>query len=333
MTDRPQLYLHIGAHRTATTAIQAVMKKNWSRLRDAGILYPLGVQRHIGVFNNIFSGRTTVDHVAQDLIKRAEGQPVPIRAMVMSDEAVCTRRDLSPLADFGKHFDVKVIFGMRRQDLWLESWWAQNVKGQWDPNFCHTAWPEFLARRDEFHWIDYDRYIGRIEQVFGAGSALPYAFERGQMPEGPIAAFCRQFGFTDTRGLEMAGGENISLCPDMSEFVRYLPFIDAPMSLRLKLIEFAEVVNKDIRRTQDSTLLIPHDLRREIMAEYAPGNRNIAQRFFGREDLFFDPLPGPEAPIAVPSLPPSPAELMETMVAPYMRELVRHFAQADKDKE
>ncbi|MCJ8138310.1 hypothetical protein [Falsirhodobacter halotolerans] len=331
MGNKRELYLHIGVHRTATTAIQAIMKKNWTLLRDAGILYPLGVQRHIGVFNNIFSGRTTARKVALDLVKRADSQTVPIHALVMSDEAVSTRQDLSPLAGFAEHFHVKVIFAMRRQDLWLESWWAQNVKGQWDPKFCHMSWPDFLARRKDFHWIDYAGYIARIEEVFGAGSVVPYVFERRQMPDGPIAAFCRQFGFDGWNALEPAGGENISLCPDMSEFVRHLPFIDAPMGLRLKLIEFAEAVNKDIRRGQTSNLLIPHDLRADIMAEYGPGNQAIARRFFGRDDLFLDPLPATSEAVAVPSLPADPAVLMEKMVAPYMRELVRHFAQP-KDK-
>ncbi|WP_411838005.1 hypothetical protein [Paracoccus sp. ME4] len=322
MSDRKTLYLHIGVHRTATTAIQATMFRNWKTFRDRGILYPLGVERHIGTFNNIFFGRTTAQAVATDLVQRAAAHPVPIHTVVMSDEDVSMRRDLSPLRAFADHFDVKVIFAMRRQDLWLESWWAQNVKGQWDRRYCHMPWPEFLDRRADFHWIDYAAYIDQIEQVFGAGSVKPYVFERGQMPRGPIAAFCEQFGFRDAASLVKAGGENISLTPEVSEFVRHLPLIDAPMQLRLRLIAMAEAVDRRVRTERPVTLMIPHDQRVAIMNQFEPGNRRIAQRFFGRDQLFLEPLPGADAPVTTPALPYGSTQVMTRLVSPFVSDMI-----------
>lgn len=325
MTERRTLYLHIGVHRTATTAIQATMFRNWSRLRDQGYLYPLGVERHIGAFNNIFFGEMTTRQVARTVLARAESHPVPIHTVIMSDEDVSMRRDISVLRDFADYFDVQVIFAMRRQDLWLESWWAQNVKGQWDRRYCHMSWPEFMANRADFHWIDYDRYIKHVEAVFGPGSVLPYVFERGQMPDGPIAAFCRQVGYQDFASLERAGGENISLTPEMSEFVRHLPFIDAPMDLRLRLISMAEAVDREVRARNPVTLMIPHQERLAIMQEYAPGNRAIARRFFGRDDLFLEPLPSADAPVTVPALRQASSEVMGQLVAPFISQVIEGF--------
>ena len=325
MTDRRTLYLHIGVHRTATTAIQATMFRNWTLFRDQGYLYPLGVERHIGVFNNIFFGEMTTRQVARTVLARAEAHPVPIHTVIMSDEDVSMRRDISVLREFADYFDVKVIFAMRRQDLWLESWWAQNVKGQWDRRYCHMSWPDFMANRADFHWIDYDRYIAHVESVFGRGSVLPYVFERAQMPDGPIAAFCRQFGYEDFASLERAGGENISLTPQMSEFVRHLPFIDAPMELRLRLISMAEAVDRDVRARNPVTLMIPHQQRAAIMQEYAQGNRNIAQRFFGRDDLFLEPLPSADAPVTVPALPDASSDAMRQLVSPFISQVIEGF--------
>lgn len=322
MSDRRTLYLHIGVHRTATTAIQATMYCNWKTFRDRGFLYPLGVERHIGTFNNIFFGHTTAKAVAADLVKRAGAHPVPIHTLIMSDEDVSMRRDLSPLRAFTDHFDVKVIFAMRRQDLWLESWWAQNVKGQWDRRYCHMPWPEFLERRADFHWIDYATYIDHIEQVFGEGSVKPYVFERSQMPRGPIAAFCEQFGFRDAASLVKAGGENISLTPEVSEFVRHLPLIDAPMQLRLRLIAMAEAVDRRVRAEKPVTLMIPHDQRMAIMKQFEPGNRRIAQRFFGRGQLFLEPLPAADAPVTTPALPYGSSQVMTRLVSPFVSEVV-----------
>ncbi|MBU2957262.1 hypothetical protein Q4511_09455 [Paracoccus sp. 1_MG-2023] len=325
MTDRRTLYLHIGVHRTATTAIQAAMARNWELLRNNGFLYPYRVERHIGVFNDIFSGRTDARTVGKDLVRRAANHPNEIHTLVMSDEDVSMREDLGPLQALADSFDVKVIFAMRRQDLWLESWWAQNVKGQWDRRYCHKSWPDFIRDRKDFHWIDYHNYINHIESVFGVGSVRPYVFERSQMPDGPIAEFCKQFGFTKTRKLSAAGGSNISLTPEVSEFVRQLPLIEAPMKLRLKLIEIAESVDREIRKENPALLMIPHAERVGIMKEYQEGNDAVAKRFFARDKLFLEPLPSESEKVVQPALPQDSYTASQRLFGPFIGELIRQL--------
>ncbi|RJE87832.1 hypothetical protein [Paracoccus onubensis] len=325
MTDgtKKDLYIHVGVHRTATTAIQATMFRNWKSLKDRGYLYPLGVERHIGVFNNILNNKKDARDVAAMLAQRAVAHETEIHTLIMSDEDISMRRDLSQLLPFREFFNVKIIFGMRRQDLWLESWWAQNVKGQWDRKLCNISWPDFMAGRAQFHWIDYDRYLAHLEKLFGQSNIRPYVFERTQMPRGPIAAFCRQFGLEGGEGLTTHGGSNISLCPEVSEFVRHLPLIEADMGVRLALIEVAEVVDRKVRAENGPVLLIPHDERRAIMKEYEAGNRNVARRYFGRDALFLEPLPDRREPVTTPALPGSSKELMERMMAPFLEEFVK----------
>lgn len=320
---KKDLYLHIGVHRTATTAIQATMFKNWNWLKNQGYLYPFGVERHIGMFNNLFRGAVKPHAFAADLAKRVDSHDAPIHTVVMSDEDVSMRSDISILAPFVEFFNVKIIFAMRRQDLWLESWWAQNVKGQWDRELCHMPWPEFIANRQRFHWINYDYYLKHLENIFGLENIRPYVFEKMQMPEGPIAAFCRQFGLENAASMEPAGGSNISLSPEVSEFVRYLPLIEAKMDVRLALIDMAEAVDRSIRAEKPATLLIPHSERRVIMDEYAAGNAAVAYRYFGRDELFLEALPPADAPVAIPRLPDRPEDVMTRLVAPFLQELVR----------
>ncbi|WP_284486475.1 hypothetical protein [Sedimentitalea xiamensis] len=320
-----KLYIHVGAHRTATTNIQATMFHNWKNLLDLGYLYPLGVQRHIGVFNNIFKGKASVRAVSIDLLKRSENQNKTIHSIVLSDEDICMRRDLSPLRAFKEFFDVKIVFGMRRQDLWLESWWAQNVKGQWDPVLSHRSWDDFIADRRRFHWIDYNKYLEHIADVFGKESILPYVFESRKMPEGPVAEFCRKLGIKSISKWNAAGGRNISLTPEMSEFVRHLPFDQARMGYRLKFIEAAEKVDAVIRAEGSSNLLLQHEQRREIMDEYDPGNKAVARNYFNSSTLFDEPLPSKSSAIGKPCLPMSTDVVMSRLVAPFISELVSKF--------
>lgn len=321
------LFLHIGTHRSATTSIQAFMLANWETLLSRGIFHPMRVGRHFALFNAIFAGRRTVKEVALDLQQRAGKHPVEINSIVLSDEDVCMRRDLSVLGAFRNHFDVKVIFSLRRQDLWLESWYLQNIKWQWNKSLSHLSLSEFLARADEFHWAHYDRLLTHVEQVFGRENVLPYVFEKAQMPGGPVAAFCDQIGLRDLTGLKPAPHVNSSHSPAIAEFVRCLPLDEAPDKFRARLEMAVKSVDQQLAgpAAGHSSLLIDHHTRMAIMAEHATGNRNVARRYFGRDDLFLEPFPDRDAPLAQMILPSDSESLMRDFVAPMIRDLIRQF--------
>ncbi|MFC2970493.1 hypothetical protein ACFOES_20545, partial [Acidimangrovimonas pyrenivorans] len=161
-----KLILHIGAHRTATTATQKTLRKNFKALLRQGVFYPYGVDRHIRIANMLLSGAMPPAELAEDLGRRAEAWEKElgreVGTIILSDEDICMRRDLSILAPLRDHFDVEIIFALRRQDLWLESWYLQNVKGQWNKSLAHLTFDEFMDRSEEFHWIDYDRYARHL---------------------------------------------------------------------------------------------------------------------------------------------------------------------------
>ena len=321
------LYLHIGTHRTATSSVQAFMLANWEALLAQGIFHPLRIARHFALFNAIFAGRRSVREVSLDLLQRAGKHDHDIRSIILSDEDVCMRRDLSPLAAFRQHFDVKVVFALRRQDLWLESWYLQNIKWQWNKAFSHLTLDEFMAREDEFHWAHYDRLLTHVEALFGRENVLPYVFEKSQMPNGPVAAFCDRIGLTDLTGLTPAPHVNSSHSPSIAEFVRCLPLDEAPDKYRARLEAAVKGVDQQLAATADgnSGLLLDYDSRMAVLAAHAEGNLAVARRYFGRDDLFLEPLPAPDAPLAQMKLPPDSQTLMRDYVAPMIRGLIKQY--------
>lgn len=324
------LYLHIGTHRTATSSTQKFLYMNQKALLARGFLYPFNTARHLPQFNQLFGDKIEVGAFAEDLDARAarrgrEAQAVGgIHSVVLSDEDVCMRRDLSRLAGLRQNFDVKVVFALRRQDLWLESWYLQNIKWQWNRSLSHCTLDEFLARRAEFFWADYDRYVRHLEEVFGRENVLLYVFEKEQMPDGPVAAFCRMIGLDDLSGLEPAPHANSSYSTWVSEFMRLLPLDEAPAHYRSQLERACGALEATLTAggRQSSTLLIDHARRQEILAEHAAGNAALAQRYFDREALFLAPVPGPEAPLARMELPADTTVLMRDYVAPFVRGLI-----------
>jgi len=318
------LYIHIGAHRTATTSAQKFMQTNFVRLQEKGFFNPFAAGRHFALINRIFRGEVTVAETAADLEERADAKKYSIHTIVLSDEDICTRRDLSPLADFRERFDVKIVMMLRRQDLWIESWYQQNVKWQWKPDLCHLRFDAFLARRDEFFWIDYDRTLRQCEDLFGRANVIARVFEPAQMPQGANAMFCDAIGLRDLKGLIPYAHVNSSLSPLMTEFMRTLPLHEAPGSQRRIFEQACTRVDGQLRAThgKQSSLYMDAATRQAVLAEYDAGNRAVAQRHFGRDSLILDPLPPRDAPLAQQDLPADSQTTMEMLVAPMVRALI-----------
>ena len=322
---KPRLYLHVGVHRTATTSIQRFLRANFEALLGKGYLYPFGVARHNAVVSRMRYGVLEVADFAEDLARRMAAKGV--QAAILSDE------DLSAIADFGvfaaltRVFEVRVVVMLRRQDLWLESWYLQNVKWQWNADLAHLTFEEFLDRRGEFFWIHYAARMAQYEAVFGPGAVIAGVFEEADMPLGPIDAFLRMVGIADHGGFGPMLHQNSSLTPLATEFMRHLP-LDQMEGPDRRVFEQACLLLDQGLKTNGSKLLMSQDRRLAVQAEYLAGNLVVAARYLGREALFRVPLPGAEQPLASSALPAASDDLLRDFVAPFVRALGAQVAAA-----
>lgn len=319
-----KLFLHVGVHRTGTTSTQGVLRANFTELLQRGFMYPYSRPRHDDVVRALRSGILSPQDLADDLVKRANTHPFQIQNIILSDEDMSMIEDFNLFAPLAKVFDVKVVAMIRRQDLWLESWYLQNVKWQWDAAVANLSFAEFLARRKDFFWIDYAARFAQYESIFGPGSVLPAVFERAEMPDGPTAAVLRLLGITDPSFMGPEVHQNSSLSPLMSEFVRHLPLHNLRDPDRRYFELAAMKVDEDLAHN-GSKLLLSHEMRAEIMAEHEPGNREVAQKYFDRQELFREPLPALDASLADRSLPAQSDALMADFVVPMIMALGRQF--------
>jgi hypothetical protein len=327
------LIFHIGAHRTATSAVQQYLHDNIPALKQLGFLYPFMTRRHVHMINQLFNGARSPQQVSADLMERIKAHDMDLHSVVLSDEDICMRQDISLLAEFRNKFSVKVVFSLRRQDLWLESWYLQNIKWQWNPRLSHCTLQEFLRMREEFHWIHYDRYVRHLEKVFGRENVILTLYEPGQMPPGgAVQMFCDSIGLQPTADFSSPARVNPSFSPQVSEFMRCLPLDAAPEKYRAMLTAACAEIDSQTRLQkgaaqggqggQGTPLLIPHAQRRGIMAKYARGNRALARRYFDRETLFLDPLPDPATPLTEMGLPGDSYQLMAEYVAPLLQAMI-----------
>lgn len=123
--------LHIGTHKTGSTALQSFLFANKTILLKQGVLYPT-----TGLVNNAHHNVAwTVK--ADDLVKtkalfseiEKEAAALGVENILLSSEEFEFIRNPSKLQRFFSHFPrIKVILFIRRPDFYLESEYNQHVK-------------------------------------------------------------------------------------------------------------------------------------------------------------------------------------------------------------
>ena len=322
--SKRQLFFHVGAHRTATTSTQKFLKANGGALLQQGVLYPYRVSRHLKVMNQLFSGKLDPADLAADLTTRADNRPKPVHTIVMSDEDIIMRRDLTPLARLREWFDVTILYTLRRQDLWLESWYFQNVKWQWDRSLAHLTFDQFMAQRDRFHWIHYDDCVRGLEGLFGSENIRLGVFEKAQMPKGPVIELAERIGLTDLDSFTEPPHINSSMSAEVVELARRLPLDQLEPPERHMLRRALEALDREVlgNTGKQSERLLDRRARERVLKDYAAGNRAVAERYFGREALFLEPLPDRGASLAKLEIPGDSATLIDRLVAPLLLQMI-----------
>ena len=145
------VYIHIGTPKTGTSAIQVFMqkKKNRKLLKQQGYDYPnlgfdfpgINSNRNAHCLNpfiydsNKKRQKDKEKEVVEQAFEKIEKRLKDVQNLIFSDEQMWNNKDIDKerlvyfkerLAKAGA--DLKIIVYFRRQDLLIQSYWAQQVK-------------------------------------------------------------------------------------------------------------------------------------------------------------------------------------------------------------
>ena len=229
---KPRLTLHIGIHRTGTTALQRALSAARPALAAQDVHYAFDTINHNFLAEGIQQGEAHKKRMVQQLIE--EGLDSGKGHVVVSAENLAGLRDPWPLWDLQKHFDVQVLAYLRRQDRWLESWYNQAIRWPWNADIAGLDPEAFYGRVRRFHWLDYRALHRRWSEVFGANSIQFRNFEhaRGDL----LADFCAATGLPEGILGEPPTGVNASASPLMTEALRHLNLMGRSNAERVRLV-------------------------------------------------------------------------------------------------
>ncbi len=286
--QKPKLYLHVGVHRTGTSSIQRALKRNRQALATQGVLYPELPQerRHRHLFRRFSSWGPREKAECLKALASSLSPGVPVRVVVLSDEDFVRIlwHSTKLLAFLNEHFDLQVLLYLRRQDLWLESWYNQNIKWPWVRSLSTATPAQFLAQADQFPWIDYQRLTDKLLQVVKREQLVLAVMSTHDVTD-TKAHFFAALGIEDHVPLSAAKRQqNQSLSAAKLEAVRRVGLIDVPRKLRNKVLRF--VRDYSLAGDSGSTAVFSEAQRQAIMARFKAGNEQICHDFFDAQDRF-----------------------------------------------
>lgn len=190
---RTRLILHIGMHKTGSSAIQRFLSLNRWALGKLGVFYPPSIgptgarqPKHNAIFAAIsHEADRNAPHPdlgpAADLIETmaAEIERAAPRTAILSAEGFSGERPIfaDALRPLRERFDVRVLAFVRRRDLWVESFYKQMVQSR----DVREARPfhAFLAADATRRHMDYLTILNWWADAFGDDAVTASPFEVG----------------------------------------------------------------------------------------------------------------------------------------------------------
>ncbi len=307
LSDSPrEIVVHLGGPKTGSTAIQRFLSVASRDLAERGILYPDVGLRGFGHHDLAFllgggypewatpqsRGLSALVADLHTALQRPEPSVVLSSENFFLQPAPEELREAIESAESGRR--ARLLVYLRRQDHLVVSWYNQAVKAQgFSGSFAECL--EATAPQ----W-DFEAQLERWASVFGPDALSVRLYEPNHLARGEVVADLLTELGTDPKGLPAPEQSvNSGLCRELLEFQRQINRL--PLTVQEKRRFHREWIELTARtrgtNVFDDTPVVGPAGRRAILDRFHAGNRAVARRFFGREELFAEPRPeGPEPP-------------------------------------
>jgi hypothetical protein len=301
------VFLHIGIHKTGTSAIQNVCRANHRALLKAGILFPragfhgraldhpTGTSGHRGLLGFLTApSASNVPKAGQALLRQIESGKW--NRLVLSSEALSAPRNqgaIECVAWFRQQgFEVKLIAYLRRQDSWLDSFYRERLK--WNvPKSRDARSIEEFWRAEGDAWLSYKRRIGDWVAAVGREHAHIRSYEDVNTNGGVVRDFLEIVG-ADLNQLDLAQSldlHNPSIPPAAVELLRAVNALPATVLPRKRPL--IQALRRIERFSRPAGSIVAPALWQEIAEAYGDENEELRSSWFSGQSTKFSFREGP----------------------------------------
>lgn len=313
----PTAYIHIGTHKTGSTALQQFLQVNRRALQNYNLHHPdFGeFASHALAFGLGFGMWVPPNATREELLARARKEltTTTVRAIkagknvVLSSEvfSAFSLKDIDVVSRFKAFLtecgltNVRIICYIRRQDHFAESIYNERIKAGHHKDSKELPTPGSIWNMDS-HLL-----LGYYKNVFGADNITVRPFEKDQFTGGDLFTdFLEVLGLPFGVDLQRPPQDtcNISFNRDITELLRLYGEGDFKGAFGHDALGWARHVlvthlSPDIlqRHKADPPLLSPKQ-RIAFLKYYEASNQAVARDYLNRPDgkLYLEPWPDPD---------------------------------------
>jgi hypothetical protein len=281
-----RLFLHIGTHKTGSTALQQQLHQYRDALAGDGILYPeTGLQGHAHHPLAWAAGAGERAADAQFLASAisdiaAQAQHTADTVVVSSEEFEFTP-DPSVLAALKQDFDVRVVVYLRKQDHCLEAAYNQHVRS-YDLRFSGSI-HQFALKYNFFRRYDYLNLLQPWAEVFGRENILVRPYGTPLVDGDAWADFLSLMGVSQQL-TEQVGG--VGLRTNRSLPARAIPYMARINSMALERSQHqgAQAILREQMADGGRGRLLRSQEAVDFYANFIAGNQAVFAQYLGLAD-------------------------------------------------
>lgn len=304
------IYLHIGYHKTGTTAIQNTLFDARYKLLKHGYYYPLSTLSSSGHHNigaELLGMRAFSEDFGtlKDLV--SEIGKVSADNFIISSERLdkLDSPHIEKLAEYFQEYKVIIIVYLRRQDQLLQSVWSQVVKNG-RPLISFEKWlrknyinaDQSKKRLDRLP-INYEQALEKWSTVFGQENIRVQVYERSSFGSNIVENFLNLCDMDDISWLPDSSITNVSPGFITLEIIRQTALIirrqtttkRPPDHLDNTYARIYALLRNELEKfehTGSKLNLVDKSIYDEIMSKYGASNQAIARNYLGRDRLFLE---------------------------------------------
>ncbi len=310
------VYLHIGAHKTGTTALQLFLSHNRKILENNGYLYPgRNVAHHdmarefqLLTLQEITTDPRTATNKYFDEINNSNSEKIILSAEKFENLGP----HINKLKEFLlPRFLVKIIFYLMCQDEQIESMFNASIKNP--DHRSKKTFSEFITNKSGVNQnnspeillsckriaeLDYYSALRPWKDAFGEGNIFVRVNEHEQLPMGIFHDFLSVLGLQINENYWIPEKRiNKSLNWDLIEVIR-LGNIHFGNDRNYHAFLLNNLTQINSENKEGKQRLLSPQQRRDIISLFKEANMKVAREYLGRSDgkLFYAPLPDLDEP-------------------------------------
>jgi hypothetical protein len=300
----PELYIHIGTHKTGSTAIRQALIQCREALRGQGVLYlPWDVRtfprESLSFMTMRMSDQNAVHHLRKMLRQargdQRRGDPEGPRLLMsfegFSGDPSEGYRNASVIAEHLRRategFKTHIIVYLRPQDEFIESLYTQQIhEGKW------CSFPDFVNRHDDSSSFNWHWLLRQYSNCFGKDRMIVRRYHKQFFPcnESLLQDFFRILG-VDSSVLDLPPdfAPNRGYSRDALEIARIAnPHLtDAERSRLRQLLQ-----RTNAKQPFEAYAFWSEREREALASRYRESNAKVAQEYFGESSGMLFPSSG-----------------------------------------